>query len=148
MNNNELQEKVLEWASAKGLLTNVTEDRIQAQAHKVLEEIGETCGAYLKGNREELLDGVGDCAITLILLNNMDGYKEFDFALSNPALTTDNTLLHVATAFMKGNYADAIEFLHRFAVSQDTTLEECLELAYNVISKRTGRMVGNTFIKD
>lgn len=149
MNNTELQEKVLQWATEKGLLINVTEERIQAQAHKVLEEIGETCGAFLKGKREELLDGIGDCAVTLILINNMDGYEPFDFLYGeNVDINKNNTLLHVATSFMQGNYSDSIEFLRRFAISQDTTLHQCLELAYNVIAKRTGRMQGNTFIKD
>lgn len=31
---------------------------------------------------------------------------------------------------------------------QDLRLEDCLESAYNVISKRTGKMVNGTFIKD
>lgn len=147
MNNNQLQIAILDWALNKGLMTDITQDRINAQAHKVLEEIGETCGAFLKGNRDELLDGIGDIGVTLILINVMDEYDPFDFNLGT-IIDVDNTLLHVATAFMKGNYADSIEYLHRFALSQDTTLEYCLELAYNVIAKRKGRMVGNTFIKE
>ena len=34
------------------------------------------------------------------------------------------------------------------AKMQNVSLESCLESAYNVISKRTGRMVNGTFIKD
>lgn len=34
------------------------------------------------------------------------------------------------------------------AKMQDVTLEECLESAYNVISKRTGKMVNGQFVKD
>jgi NTP pyrophosphatase (non-canonical NTP hydrolase) len=34
------------------------------------------------------------------------------------------------------------------AKMQDITLEECLESAYNVISKRTGKMVNGQFVKD
>jgi hypothetical protein len=31
---------------------------------------------------------------------------------------------------------------------QGLTLEECLESAYNVISKRTGKMIDGQFVKD
>lgn len=34
------------------------------------------------------------------------------------------------------------------AEMQGLKLEECLESAYNVISKRTGKMVNGTFVKD
>jgi len=34
------------------------------------------------------------------------------------------------------------------AKMQDITLEECLESAYNVISKRTGKIVNGQFVKD
>lgn len=61
-----LANKILfEWAKPKGLLNP---DNYQAQAMKVIEEIGETYGAALKGNREELVDGFGDVFVTLIIL--------------------------------------------------------------------------------
>ena len=34
------------------------------------------------------------------------------------------------------------------AKMQDLSLEECLESAYNVITKRTGRMINGQFVKD
>jgi len=34
------------------------------------------------------------------------------------------------------------------AKMQNVSLERCLEGAYNVISKRTGRMINGTFVKD
>jgi len=34
------------------------------------------------------------------------------------------------------------------AEMQELSLTECLESAYNVISKRTGKMVGGQFVKD
>jgi len=30
----------------------------------------------------------------------------------------------------------------------DTSIEECVEEAYDVISRRTGKMVNGTFVKD
>ena len=34
------------------------------------------------------------------------------------------------------------------AKMQDLSLEECLESAYNVITKRTGKMINGQFVKD
>lgn len=68
------KKEVLEWAKEKGLTVNVTPEMIEKQSLKVLEEIGETAGAYLKGNREDLIDGIGDCAVTMLILAEMRGH--------------------------------------------------------------------------
>lgn len=54
-----------DWARPKGLLKP---ENHQAQAMKVVEELGETFGAILKGKREEVVDGIGDILVTLIIL--------------------------------------------------------------------------------
>jgi NTP pyrophosphatase (non-canonical NTP hydrolase) len=61
----ELIINVKEWADAKGLLK---EENSQAQMLKVLEEVGETAGAMLKKNEPEVIDGLGDSFVTLIIL--------------------------------------------------------------------------------
>jgi len=40
---------------------------------KVLEEVGETAGALLKGNETEIKDGIGDSFVTLIILSKQLG---------------------------------------------------------------------------
>jgi len=37
---------------------------------------------------------------------------------------------------------------HLYQGGSAVTLEDCLESAYNVISKRTGKMTGGVFVKD
>ena len=61
----ELIQNVKEWANAKGLLK---EENSQAQMLKVLEEVGETAGAMLKKKDIEIIDGLGDSFVTLIIL--------------------------------------------------------------------------------
>jgi NTP pyrophosphatase (non-canonical NTP hydrolase) len=39
----------------------------------VLEEVGETAGALLKGNETEIKDGIGDSFVTLIILSKQLG---------------------------------------------------------------------------
>jgi NTP pyrophosphatase (non-canonical NTP hydrolase) len=43
---------------------------------------------------------------------------------------------------------DCVVVLTLLAELRGTTLEKCLEGAYNVISKRTGEMVNGQFVKD
>jgi len=61
----ELIENVQYWAEQKGLLEK---GNSQAQMLKVIEEVGETAGAMLKQNHSELVDGLGDSFVTLIVL--------------------------------------------------------------------------------
>lgn len=65
MNNNELQSRVLVWAGEKNLLKpeNVTKQFI-----KTVSEVGELGDAIIKNNREEIIDGLGDVQVTLIIL--------------------------------------------------------------------------------
>ncbi len=56
---------VMMWAKEKNLLKK---ENSQAQMLKVLEEVGETAGALLKNKDQEIIDGLGDSFVTLIIL--------------------------------------------------------------------------------
>jgi phosphoribosyl-ATP pyrophosphohydrolase len=58
------------WAQDKQL---VKKENIQAQMCKVIEEIGETAAAVLKGDKERVKDGIGDSIITLDILAAQHG---------------------------------------------------------------------------
>lgn len=49
---------------------------------------------------------------------------------------------------IKDAIGDIVVTLIIQAKMQGTTIEECLNLAYNVISKRTGKMIDGQFVKD
>ncbi len=53
------------WANEKGLLKP---ENKHAQMCKVIEEVGELSGAMLKGNKEKMIDGIGDVFVTLAIL--------------------------------------------------------------------------------
>ncbi len=61
----DLIENVKNWAEDKNLLKK---ENSQAQMLKVLEEVGETAGALLKNKNQEIIDGLGDSFVTLIIL--------------------------------------------------------------------------------
>ena len=49
---------------------------------------------------------------------------------------------------VKDGIGDTVVTLILLADMYGWTLEECLQVAYDVISKRTGKMVNGTFVKD
>ena len=53
---------IRDWAEERGLYANGDP---KTQALKLIEEVGETCSAILKENRDEVIDGIGDCVVVL-----------------------------------------------------------------------------------
>lgn len=90
---------VSQWAQDKGLLES---ENAPKQMLKVMEEVGETASAILKGEHDKIIDGIGDSFVTLIVLSKQLG----------------------------------LEPLY------------CLEVAWNEIKHRKGKMVDGTFIKE
>lgn len=60
----ELMNNINEWARQKDI---TKKENAPKQALKIMEELGETCGAFLKGKDEELKDGIGDVLVTVII---------------------------------------------------------------------------------
>ena len=87
------------WANDRGLYDKGDP---KTQALKLVEEVGETCRAILKGNQKDIEDGIGDAVVVL------------------------TNLAHLC----------------------DTDIEHCIELAYNEIKDRKGKMDNGTFKKD
>jgi NTP pyrophosphatase (non-canonical NTP hydrolase) len=67
----ELELLIAGWAAERGLLPGDP----RAQLLKTVEELGEVASALAKGRREELIDGIGDVVVTLILLSNIEGFS-------------------------------------------------------------------------
>jgi len=92
-----LIESVEQWAKNKGL------DKADSskQMLKVVEEVGEVAAALARNDQDALRDGIGDVAVTIIIL----------------------------------------------ALQNDMDLYECLNIAYDEIKGRTGKMVNGVFVK-
>ena len=70
-NFDELITHVIGWADDKNILKS---ENAPKQMLKVMEEVGETAGALAKNNKDELVDGIGDSFVTLIILSMQLGY--------------------------------------------------------------------------
>jgi len=64
--------QVCAWAVDKGIA--VTDD-LSKQMLKVIEEVGETAGAIAKKNHDDIVDGIGDSFVTLIILCQQAGIE-------------------------------------------------------------------------
>ena len=61
---------IRQWAEDRGLYSDGDP---KTQALKLTEEVGETCRAILKEDREEVIDGIGDCVVVLTNLAELCG---------------------------------------------------------------------------
>lgn len=164
MLNKELIKNVEQWAEDKGILSKGTK---AAQAAKVVEESYELFKWVHDGtNKDEIIDAIGDVAVTLIILNKMYGgvYEYPESFIAAPEDTyhlTASSILATSTTLYNqvkvGVYfEDSIEplitaifiKLHHVATTHGLIVNDCLDHAYGVISKRTGKMENGFFKKD
>lgn len=62
----ELIENITQWADDRGILVP---NNAPQQTMKIMEELGETAGAILKNKeKSEIIDGIGDTLVTVIIL--------------------------------------------------------------------------------
>jgi NTP pyrophosphatase (non-canonical NTP hydrolase) len=94
----ELENKIVRWATDKGLSHSSNRDR---QVLKMVEEVGEVCEAMNKNQPEKVCGEIGDVAFTLVIL------------------------------------------AHQYSL----TLIECLEMAWDKVSKREGETIRGSYIK-
>jgi len=53
---------IRDWAEERGIYANGDP---KTQSLKLVEEVGETCRAILKQNKDDAMDGIGDCVVVL-----------------------------------------------------------------------------------
>ena len=66
----DLTDAVVQWAMDRRIIPNSTP---QAQLLKSMSEMGELADATLKKNEQEIMDGVGDVIVSLILYSALQG---------------------------------------------------------------------------
>lgn len=147
----DLNNKVLQWAEDKGIMNSSTPLN---QLTKTFEEVTELVTALVQKNDAEIKDSIGDTNITLIILNQLALLMKSDEALSKSRIfMTINWIVEIFQSICRNKDVSldiirAQEMLERVAKENGLTLEECTLSAYEVISKRTGKMVDGVFVKN
>lgn len=142
----ELQPLILEWAKDKDLLKS---ENAPKQRLKLLEEVGETAGAILKNNKDEIKDGIGDIFVVLVILNaQIDSDLEFDIDGFEESIETDvyNILKNIAYV-NNGSLYSELSVLNDACNLLNIDLTECANLAWNEIKDRKGNTINGVFIK-
>ena len=150
---NNLTELIKQWATDRNLHTADP----AKQMLKLIEEFGEICSGLARNNVAEIKDGIGDTKVVLTILESQLGNNSFaemeprnievlTFLMEIGDVAYDVLNVDAETA-ISGLYA-ANNTLDRLALSVDTTIEECTQLAYNEIKNRKGKLVGGIYVKD
>ena len=156
---------IIEWGREKGLLSK---GDLDMQLEKSREENAELTKAITK---HEIKDAIGDVYVTIVLATKMKKHKTYDifskikpFSKETVNLTAryyksearkqDNKTYEVFVSEntdlndIRSRMIEYVEFLNRVAKRYNLELVDCIELAYNTISKRTGKMIDGSFVKD
>lgn len=146
----EIQNKVIQWAEDKGIFEKSDPT---SQFLKTISEVGELADAVNKNDLPEIKDAIGDITVTLILHAEMtDSELELDVdecvGYENPKEAVLYLLQVLCKIVDYEEYGATIEALVAIASYYGWTLQECLQSAYDVISKRTGKMQNGVFVKD
>ena len=146
----ELQNKVIKWAEDKGIFAKSDPT---SQFLKTISEVGELADAVNKNDLPEIKDAIGDITVTLILHAEMtDSELDLDVdecvRYKNPKEAVSYLLRELCKIADYEEYRDTVEALDAIAAHYGWALQECLRSAYDVISKRTGKVENGVFIKD
>lgn len=154
--NKELIEKVRTWSVERGLDTaNPTKQRL-----KLWEEFGELNAAIARDDRAGAIDAIGDMLVVMIiycqqskcyldelfepyevktdLWPETEIYKIIDFAGMEIFRTRESICA----------IKDITTSLSGVAYKLNTSLERCLQSAYNEIKDRRGEMINGVFVKE
>jgi len=138
----DLQPLILKWATDKDL---IKPENSSKQSLKLLEEVGETAKAILKNDTPEIIDGIGDIFVVLIILAAQED-EEYNFDLNDDYLMYKSE--ECLNSVIYYDYVLGHNFLNVLCSRLNLDLFECCLSAWNEIKDRKGKTVDGTFIKN
>lgn len=164
----ELVPLIQEWAKEREIYEKLTPFDELLKTH---EEVGELIKACYDNDKPAIQDSIGDVMITMINycyfieLDAIEYIKQaVDLSVTgyytiSYVINAHNALGRLISLYMWNEGKEISEpsglrvfsilhYLNGIAHLEGTTLEECLNLAYNEIKSRTGRIINRKFVKD
>ena len=163
----ELVPLIQEWAKERKIYEELTPFDELLKTH---EEVGELIKACYNNDKPAIQDAIGDTMVCLInycyfaKIDFLEVYGQIKYENSKNlniyyALSVNDTI-----SFFLRNVVDRLyrplkatifsvvinilRDLQNITINVKTTLEECLNIAYNEIKNRIGKMINGKFIKD
>lgn len=156
----ELIQKIEKWADEKGITEHGT---IEGQIKKTVEELTELAIAIRQYYKEGIIDGIGDAFVTVVVGNKLDECLDvkdiFSENIYEVEVITDidtiiteisrviNALLHEQD-YSEDIITRIICLLLQVCEFCGFDCEVCVEVAYNEIKDRKGKMINGTFVKE
>ncbi len=172
MNLNAYRDLIQGWAADRNLIEGATPEQ---QLDKLFEEIGEYAGAYSRrgvpAKSEEMLvkmqDGLGDIFVVVCILAAQMGV-ELDFdEMEEYEEAGRNSIMYLTMGCLAGLLESEYQNLHDdsmmdypehfyFAVATAAAVAKqngfdflaCIDMAWNEIKDRKGRMINGVFVKE
>lgn len=163
----ELVPLIQEWAKERGIFDKSTPFDQLLKTH---EEVGELIKACYDNDKPAIQDAIGDTMICLINyckfieLDVINGIKqavelssELEIILLVMGIYSSlGKLISINMWEKDGELSETsgiivfsiVYYLNNIARLENTTLEECLNIAYNEIKNRKGKMINGKFVKD
>jgi hypothetical protein len=163
----ELVPLIQEWAKEREIYEQLTPFDEILKTH---EEVGELFKACYDDDRPAIQDAIGDVMVTLI---NYCYFKKIDFVKVYEQIQYDDsevinlycalTVNDIIALFLRDiiyssykplkvtilrTVSHILRELQNITINDNTTLEECLNIAYNEIKDRKGKIINRKFIKD
>ena len=163
----ELVPLIHQWAKERGIFDNLTPFDQLLKTH---EEVGELIKACYDDDPLAIQDAIGDVMVTLI---NYCYFKKIDFVKVYEQIQYDDsevinlycalTVNDIIALFLRDiiyssykplkvtilrTVSHILRNLQNITINHNTTLEECLNIAYNEIKDRKGKIINRKFIKD
>lgn len=154
----ELIKKIEQWAEDRNIING---SKPIDQAMKLFSEFGELADNVGKGR--DCRDDIGDCAVVMTIIMAQCGLSFYDYSESmlisnydmkyNVACLASEIAEFVSDIASNGviesdSYIMVIGWLNTISSNANTTLEECVKIAYNDIKDRKGVMYNGVFIKE
>lgn len=136
-------ERVRQWARDRNLIEGSTPAK---QYLKLIEELGEVAGALARGNRDALMDGIGDVAVVLIIMAEMKGLDLEGDRI--PIYFANIHFSNLSRTVVAGTTAESMALLEAFSVYKGLDFNECLDRAWDDIKDRKGKMIFGVFVKE
>ena len=164
----ELVPLIHQWAKEREIYEQLTPFDELIKTH---EEVGELIKACYDNDKPAIQDAIGDVMVTLInycYFIKMDAIKHIKQAVDlsvtgyytiSYVINAHNALGRLISLYVWNEGKEISEpsglrvfsilhYLNGIAHLEGTTLEECLNLAYNEIKNRKGKMINGKFVKD
>ena len=163
----ELVPLIHQWAKERGIFDNLTPFDQLLKTH---EEVGELIKACYDDYKPAIQDAIGDVMVTLI---NYCYFKKIDFVKVYKqilyddseainiycALTVNDIIAFFLRNIIYSSYkplketifstvSNILRKLQNITINNNTSLEVCLNIAYNEIKNRTGKIINGKFIKN